>query len=98
MNKVIVLLRKNIDKVAHESLSNVIAWGVFLSLFYWLHFYAIVPAIIISFIVGFIKEKKDSKFDIQDIYANTLGVISAILTILYLVNYVLIQQIIKQLI
>lgn len=75
MNKVIVLLRKNIDKVAHESLSNIIAWLVFLGLFYWLHFYAIAPAIIISFIVGFVKEKKDSKFDWQDILANCIGIL-----------------------
>lgn len=68
-------LNKNIDKIAHESLSNLICWIIFIPIFFIIQFWAILPAMIISFIVGLNKEDRDSKFDKKDMLANGIGIL-----------------------
>lgn len=74
-------LNRNIDKVAHFSVSYFLALGV------WLIYPHLITAIVGSLFslgVGLYKEKHDVKFDKYDIVANSLGVLFFILNVVIL--------------
>lgn len=86
-------LNKNVDKVAHESLCNVIAWGAFVFSFLIIKLTINAPIQLVlgisiliggvsAFTAGFIKEKGDSIFDKKDILANCIGILRFILQLI----------------
>lgn len=76
-------LNNNLDKVAHFSVSGfIVLYGYILFNFVLPTTYSLIIASLVSFLVGFYKEKKDIKFDKFDIIANIIGIINAIVIIL----------------
>lgn len=99
--KVLNWLNNNVDKVAHESLCNLISWVAFIFSFLllaginllvkapiWIIYtLAILFAIVVAFLIGWKKEIRDPIFDKKDILANCIGILrfSAQLLIIYLI-------------
>ena len=90
------MLNKHIDKIAHESLCNIIAWVVFVGgfvIFTLLNLIVKAPGIVIlgssillgiiaAFLAGWKKEKGDPIFDKKDILANCVGILRFILQLI----------------